>query len=181
MDCTGKILQRWQEGDSLWFKVQVPRRIHTTTTSAAAAVKSGAVGEAAAEAQQSRDANLMNFIVPKGFICVDGTSLTVCDVHRADASSAHSEDYTDGAGWFTVMLVAHTQQHVIFPRKQVGDLVNIEVDIIGKLVEQSVSASVESLRDAVREVSLKDAQREKRITELESRVVELERALKNRK
>lgn len=44
-------------------------------------------------------ARLLPYVVPKGFIAIDGTSLTVCDV-----------DYT--AGTFNFMLIAFTQQKV---------------------------------------------------------------------
>jgi riboflavin synthase len=50
----------------------------------------------------------IKYIVPKGFICVDGTSLTICDVDAV-------------ASTFTFMLVAHTQQNVIIPNKAIGD------------------------------------------------------------
>jgi hypothetical protein len=46
--------------------------------------------------------------VLRRYIAVDGTSLTVCDVDRA-------------GGWFTFMLIPYTQQHIIVPRKAVGD------------------------------------------------------------
>ena len=64
---------------------------------------------------------LLHYIVPKGFIAVDGISLTVVDVLE-DA--------------FTFMLIAHTQQHVTLPQKPVGGRVNLEVDILGKYVEK---------------------------------------------
>lgn len=38
----------------------------------------------------------MSYIVPKGFIAVDGTSLTVCEVNTEES-------------WFSFMLVAYTQ------------------------------------------------------------------------
>lgn len=66
---------------------------------------------------------LMRYIVPKGFIALDGVSLTVVDV------TAHS---------FTVTLVAYTQQHITLPRQPVGYKVNIEVDILGKYVEKII-------------------------------------------
>ena len=50
---------------------------------------------------------LLPYIVPKGFIAIDGTSLTVCEV-----------DYT--AGTFNFMLIAFTQQKVIIPKKEVS-------------------------------------------------------------
>ena len=69
----------------------------------------------------------LKYVSPKGFVAVDGTSLTVCDVDRA-------------ASTFTFMLVAHTQQHVVIPAKAVGDRCNVEVDVLAKMVEQSVAA-----------------------------------------
>lgn len=83
--------------------------------------------------------DVLKYIVPKGFICIDGTSLTVCDVV---ASSEKDTLSTPVGGWFTVMLVSHTQQNVVFPLRNVGDKVNIEVDIIGKLVERSLAGNL---------------------------------------
>lgn len=67
---------------------------------------------------------LMRYIVTKGYITLDGTSLTVVDT---------------GADWFNVTLVAYTQQHIVMPSKSTGDLVNIEVDVLGKYVERLIS------------------------------------------
>ncbi len=64
---------------------------------------------------------VMRYIVPKGFIAVDGVSLTVT-----------SRD-TDS---FRVSIVDYTRQHTILGSKKVGDMVNLEVDIIAKYVEQ---------------------------------------------
>eukprot|EP00249_Psilotum_nudum_P011427 c23168_g1_i1 orf=550-1404(-) len=65
----------------------------------------------------------LRYIVPKGFIAVDGVSLTVVDVC--------DEELT-----FTFMLVAYTQEKVVITNKKVGSLVNLEVDILGKYVER---------------------------------------------
>ena len=75
------------------------------------------------------DPAFMRYIVPKGYIALDGTSLTVVDV---------------GEDWFTVTLVAYTQQQIILPQKQVGDAVNIEVDVLGKYVEKMLNLQHES-------------------------------------
>ncbi|XP_042014012.1 riboflavin synthase-like [Salvia splendens] len=66
---------------------------------------------------------ILRYIVPKGFIAVDGTSLTVVDVF-------------DDEGCFNFMLVAYTQQKVVIALKKVGQKVNLEVDILGKYVER---------------------------------------------
>ena len=63
----------------------------------------------------------MRYIVNKGFIAVDGVSLTVVD---CNASS------------FLVSIVDYTREHTTLGSKQVGDLVNLEVDILAKYVEQ---------------------------------------------
>lgn len=67
--------------------------------------------------------DLLRLIVPKGYVAIDGTSLTVVDVTRKH---------------FTFMLVAYTQTHITLPRKPIGDRVNIEVDILGKYVKSLV-------------------------------------------
>jgi len=64
---------------------------------------------------------VMRFIVPKGFIAVDGTSLTVVD-----------KDTTS----FQVSIVGYTREHTTLADKKIGDAVNLEVDIIGKYVAE---------------------------------------------
>ncbi|GBG83129.1 hypothetical protein CBR_g36747 [Chara braunii] len=69
--------------------------------------------------------DILRYVVPKGYIAVDGTSLTVVDVSDEESS-------------FSFMLVAYTQTKVVIPKKEVGQLVNLEVDIVGKYVERLV-------------------------------------------
>ncbi len=66
-------------------------------------------------------AEVMRYIAEKGFIAVDGISLTVVDY---DTSS------------FQVSVVGYTWEHTNLGSKQVGDRVNLEVDIIAKYVER---------------------------------------------
>jgi riboflavin synthase len=80
---------------------------------------------------------LMRYIVEKGFIAVDGTSLTVT---MRDTTS------------FGVSIVGFTRQHTILAERQVGDVVNLEVDIIGKYVENlSLKQSAPLTADFLRE------------------------------
>lgn len=74
-----------------------------------------------------RDSKVLQYIVEKGFVAIDGTSLTVTTVD-------------DAKGTFSVMLIAHTQQNVTLSQNREGDLLNIEVDLMGKLVEKQVDA-----------------------------------------
>lgn len=61
------------------------------------------------------------YVVEKGFVAVDGVSLTVVDCDNRS---------------FRVAVVDYTQKHTTLGSRQVGDPVNLEVDIIAKYVEQ---------------------------------------------
>jgi riboflavin synthase len=76
------------------------------------------------------DPSVLTYIVEKGYITLDGASLTIVAVN-------------DKEQWFEVMLVAYTQEKIVIPRKQVGDSVNVEVDMAGKYIEKQVKAHLE--------------------------------------
>ncbi|MCB9598204.1 MAG: riboflavin synthase [Sandaracinaceae bacterium] len=79
-------------------------------------------------------AELMRYVVPKGFITVDGASLTVVE--------------TDGSG-FSVTLVPHTRGNVVFGDPKIGYVINLEVDVMAKYVERAVDARVAALEARV--------------------------------
>ncbi len=81
--------------------------------------------EKAILAKYSAPSHLMDFIVPQGFIGVDGVSLTVVEV---DDSS------------FTVSLVELTQKTTNLVTRRPGDAINLEVDILAKYIEKSLKA-----------------------------------------
>jgi riboflavin synthase len=68
-------------------------------------------------------AQLLPYIVQKGYIAVDGTSLTIAE--RA-------------ADTFTIALIAYTQGAVIMGQQAVGTVVNLEVDVMAKYVESII-------------------------------------------
>ena len=78
----------------------------------------------------SAPAKLMPYIVDKGFIAVDGGSLTIVDL----------DDFS-----FVVSLVAYTMEHTTLGRKRPGDVVNLEADIIAKYVENLKERKRQSL------------------------------------
>ncbi len=67
---------------------------------------------------------LMPYIVEKGFIAVDGISLTVVK---------------PGASSFTLSVIPYTLANTCLRGKSVGDRVNLEVDILAKYVESLLS------------------------------------------
>ncbi|MCY4581189.1 MAG: riboflavin synthase [Chloroflexi bacterium] len=65
--------------------------------------------------------DLARYVVEKGFIAVDGISLTVASQEGAV---------------FSVAVIPYTEQHTALRVKKTGDRVNIEVDILAKYVER---------------------------------------------
>jgi riboflavin synthase len=74
-----------------------------------------------------RDSRFLRYIIEKGFIALDGTSLTITNVDDENET-------------FSIMLIAYTQEKVILASKKVGDPVNVEVDMMGKLIERQVNS-----------------------------------------
>ena len=65
--------------------------------------------------------SILELIVDKGSVCIDGVSLTVAGVE---------------AGAFLVSVIPHTGQETILLDKRPGSLVNLENDMIGKYVKK---------------------------------------------
>jgi riboflavin synthase len=78
----------------------------------------------------SAPAKLMPYIVDKGFVAVDGVSLTVVDL----------DDFS-----FVVSLVAYSMENTTLGRKRPGDIVNLEADVIAKYVENLKERKRQSL------------------------------------
>ncbi|MEE9466256.1 MAG: riboflavin synthase [Candidatus Neomarinimicrobiota bacterium] len=70
----------------------------------------------------------LRYCLPKGSITMDGVSLTIADLSAAG---------------ITVALIPFTLSHTTLGRKQVGDPVNIETDILARYVERLFEIDVE--------------------------------------
>lgn len=89
VDSTGRVMSSKVDGDSIIFRIRVPKRLNP-------------------------------YIVEKGFIAVDGISLTV--VKR-------------GASSFTLAVIPYTLKNTNLASVSIGDRVNLEADILAKYVE----------------------------------------------
>lgn len=65
--------------------------------------------------------SIMRYVVQKGFVAVDGTSLTVVNC---------------GGNAFAFTVIPYTQAKTVLGVRKPGDVVNIEVDIVAKYVER---------------------------------------------
>lgn len=73
--------------------------------------------------------SLLPYIITKGYITVDGASLTVTGVNDIDRT-------------FSLMLIKHTQEMITLSKKPIAALVNIEVDMVGKYIQKSVISAL---------------------------------------
>ena len=67
---------------------------------------------------------ILRYVIPKGSIAIDGTSLTVVAV----------EDHS-----FTVSIIPHTLEQTVLKYKRAGEAVNLECDMIGKYIERFIT------------------------------------------
>lgn len=65
--------------------------------------------------------SIMRYIVEKGSITIDGISLTVANVRTSD---------------FAISAIPHTVENTILKESKIGNVVNLETDIVGKYIER---------------------------------------------
>lgn len=104
VDGTANIVDRVPDGDSLRLTFELP-------------------------APTAERPSLLPYLIPKGYVTIDGASLTLTGVNDEERR-------------FSVMLIQHTQEKITLSRKAVGATVNIEVDMVGKYVQKSVAAAL---------------------------------------
>lgn len=75
----------------------------------------------------------MHYIFAKGYIAINGASLTVAEAHREPG----------GAGWFEVWLIPETLRMTTFGDKEVGSGLNIEIERQTQVIVDTVRAVVE--------------------------------------
>ncbi|MBM3888169.1 MAG: riboflavin synthase [Verrucomicrobia bacterium] len=78
---------------------------------------------------------LMRYLIYKGSVAIDGISLTVADV---------------GKDWIRIWIIPHTRDVTNLRRARAGDHANIEVDVLGKYVEELLSRNTRLRRQTAR-------------------------------
>jgi len=71
------------------------------------------------------------YVFPKGYIALNGASLTISQVNKADE-------------WFEVWLIPETRRMTVFEAKNVGDHINVEI-------ERGTQVIVDTVRDTLQE------------------------------
>ncbi len=77
---------------------------------------------------------ILKYVIPKGSISVDGISLTVQYVDKIQ---------------FKISVIPHTRDYTILPMKKVGDVVNLECDIVGKYIERLMNFKAEEPKEKI--------------------------------
>jgi riboflavin synthase len=75
-------------------------------------------------------AEWMRYIFAKGYIAINGASLTIAEAHREEH-------------WFEVWLIPETLRMTVFAQKQVGDAVNIEIERQTQVVVDTVRSMLQ--------------------------------------
>ena len=65
------------------------------------------------------------YLVKKGFVAVDGVSLTIVDC---------------ASDWFSIALIPHTSKHTTLGELKVGDTTNLELDLFAKYAEKFLTS-----------------------------------------
>ena len=102
---------------------------------------------------------LMKYIVEKGSIAIDGISLTVAKVDNFS---------------FSVSIIPHTAKETILSHKSVGDIVNLENDVIGKEVIESYLYDIVGQLDTISWISPEIAYKKGKANLLTSDVIAAE-------
>lgn len=88
----------------------------------------------------------MRYLFAKGYVAVNGASLTLAQIHRG----------SDGSGWFEVWLIPETLRMTTFAEKKVGAEVNVEVDrqtqIIVNTIRDAINSRLSTLQSAIETV-----------------------------
>ena len=101
---------------------------------------------------------LLRYVVEKGSVAVDGISLTVSAASGGSSQSGDPDQpgepaqpggssqsgEPDQPGWIEVSLIPETLERTTLGRKQAGQTVNLEVDMIAKYVEKLLGAGARS-------------------------------------
>lgn len=72
---------------------------------------------------------ILQLIMEKGSICIDGISLTVASVSDSD---------------FQVSVIPHTGEETTLLKKKQGDMVNLENDVVGKYIQRLMGLEPEN-------------------------------------
>ena len=75
----------------------------------------------------------MRYVFAKGYIAVDGASLTVAEAGRE----------RDGSGWFEVWLIPETLRMTTFGTKREGDAFNVEIERQTQVFVDTVRAAID--------------------------------------
>lgn len=80
----------------------------------------------------SLPSELLRYLVPKGSVALDGASLTVADLRNA---------------LLVISIVPHTARSTNLGAKNIGDRVNIEVDILSKYIERHLRGEAKGITE----------------------------------
>jgi len=93
--------------------------------------------------------NILKFIAPKGSIAVDGISLTVVNTYEdLSLNSSLDSNFNKDSGYFSITVIPHTFENTTLKYKKINSLLNIEVDILARYVENLLNFTNKNITKA---------------------------------
>ncbi|PLW20857.1 hypothetical protein PCANC_08255 [Puccinia coronata f. sp. avenae] len=141
VDRTGKVVSKFKDQDSIRITIEFEEDERA----------SAKVGEDEGPTKQPQDHS--KYLIPKGYITIDGISLTITSIEKLTNHDAGIT--TNHKTQVSIMLIPHTQLNVTLSLKSIGSTVNLEFDMLVKTIVNVIEFSLINQLDRIVNQALK--------------------------
>ncbi|KAI7945671.1 hypothetical protein MJO29_012059 [Puccinia striiformis f. sp. tritici] len=121
VDRTGKVVSKTKDQDSIRMTIEFEEDDQS--------------GVARGEESEPKVVDHSKYLIPKGYITIDGISLTITSIEKVSKTKNTTTRVS-------IMLIPHTQLNVTLSLKSMGDSVNLEFDMLVKTIVNVVEFSL---------------------------------------
>ncbi|KAH9455270.1 hypothetical protein Pst134EA_022744 [Puccinia striiformis f. sp. tritici] len=121
VDRTGKVVSKTKDQDSIRMTIEFEEDDQS--------------GVARGEESEPKVVDHSKYLIPKGYITIDGISLTITSIEKVSKTKNTTTRVS-------IMLIPHTQLNVTLSLKSIGDSVNLEFDMLVKTIVNVVEFSL---------------------------------------
>ncbi|KAI7942337.1 hypothetical protein MJO28_012364 [Puccinia striiformis f. sp. tritici] len=121
VDRTGKVVSKTKDQDSIRMTIEFEEDDQS--------------GVARGEESEPKVVDHSKYLIPKGYITIDGISLTITSIEKVSKTKNTTTRVS-------IMLIPHTQLNVTLSLKSMGDSVNLEFDMLIKTIVNVVEFSL---------------------------------------
>ncbi|KAA1064172.1 Riboflavin synthase alpha chain [Puccinia graminis f. sp. tritici] len=137
VDRTGTIVSKTKDGDSIRMTIEFEEDSCESS-------KDGGVEEGTTK----KATEYSKFLIPKGYITIDGISLTITGIENRE-SIRPGTTLKNRSTRVSIMLIPHTQLNVTLSLKSVASTVNLEFDMLVKTIINVIEYSLSDQLDRI--------------------------------